>query len=550
MLSNKKFIYIFLGIIFFVAALFRFINLSSYPAGLHIDEASLSYNGYSLLLTGRDDNGNLLPFYVDMFGDNRPSGYHYLTIVPIIIFGLTEFATRFPGALFGSITIFVIYFLAQVLFRNSAIGLLSALLIAISPWHIVLSRASAEAVVALFLIILGFALLIHGLRENKNKFIFWGAITASLSYFFYHTPRVFVPMAFLVFAAYLFPFWRKEVKAIRVKILLVFIFLSSLVFCLVFIVRGGTGRYDQVNIFNNFETKFFIGQERQEDGLSHSPVLVSRIVHNKITNFSRIFLDNYLHYFSGDFLFTKGGLPIWYSVPRMGLMYILELPFLLFGAYVLLGSRSRLQKLPLVWLVIAPAVAAVTMDDIPNINRAIVMVPVLEIIVAVGIFNAVNYFQKRKLFFVGLTVLLFIGNVFYFGHQYFVNAPVHDNWYRGDGFSKMMEMVNQNYTKYDAVVISKSEGGIYPLVLFFSKYSPKAYQEEGSSKSNDYTGFGKFFFVPQDCPSVQRSDKTPRVKRTLYIDRGNCPDSDTLRNKRVDYVNRLDATRAYRVVYD
>lgn len=550
MFNKKRFILIFLGAIFLIAVLFRFINLNSYPAGLHVDEASLGYNGYSLLLTGRDDNRNFLPLYVDMFGDNRPSGYHFLTIVPIIIFGLTEFATRFPGALFGSISIFVIYFLTQVLFKNRAISLLSALLIALSPWHIVLSRASAEAVVALFLIILGFALLIRGLQENKNKFIFWGAAIVSLSYFFYHTPRVFIPMAFLVFAAYLFPFWRKEFKAIRLKMLLVFIFLSGLVFCLVFFVRGGTGRYSQVNIFNNFETKFYIGQERQEDGLSHSPVYVSRIVHNKLTNFSRIFLDNYLNYFSGDFLFTKGGLPIWYSVPRMGLMYVFELPFLLFGIYMLLNNKNRMQRLPILWLIIAPIVAAITMDDIPNINRAIVMVPALEIIVAVGIFNAVNHLQKKKLFYVGLATLLFLGNVFYFGHQYFVNAPMHDNWYRSDGFSKMMEIVNQNYTKYDAVVMSKTEGGIYPLVLFFSKYNPKTYQEEGSSKSNDYTGFGKFFFVPQDCPSVQRSDKTPKVKRTLYIDRGSCPDSDALLNKKVDYVSRLDATGAFRVVYD
>ena len=550
MLNNKKFIHIFLGIIFFIAVLFRFIDLGSYPAGFHIDEASLGYNGYSLLLTGKDDNGNSFPLYIDMFGDNRPSGYHYLTMVPIAFFGLTEFATRFPGALFGSLTVFSIYFLAQVIFKNRAVSLLSAFLIAFSPWHIALSRASSEAIVALFFIILGFSLLLHGLSENKRKFIVWGAIFASASYFFYHTPRVFVPLAFLVFATFLFPFWEKEARPIRVKILLVFVFLSSLVLCLVFFVRGGTGRYSQVNIFNNFETEFFIWQEIQEDVLAHSPRYLSRLVHNKFTNNLSVFADNYFDYFSGDFLFSKGGLPIWYSIPRVGLVYLIEFPLILYGLYWLLKSNNKMHKLPILWLVIAPVVAAITMDDIPNINRSIIMIPALELIAAVGFYRLVGNFNKKKVLFVGIFGMLFFGNVFYFGYQYFVNAKVHRPWYRNNGFSEMMRVVNKNYNKYDAIVISKFQGGIYPLVLFYSKYSPKTYQEEGSTKNKDYTGFGKFFFVPQDCPSVQRNNKIPKVKNILFIDKGDCPNDKTMVSKKNEYIYREDSTRAFRIVYE
>jgi 4-amino-4-deoxy-L-arabinose transferase-like glycosyltransferase len=549
MLNNKKIIYILLGVIFLIAVLFRFINLSAYPAGFHIDEASLGYNGYSLLLTGKDDNGNFLPLYIDMFGDNRPSGYHYLTIVPIILFGLTEFATRFPGALFGSLTVFAMYLLANVIFKNKAISLLSAFLIAVSPWHIVLSRASAETVVALFSIILGFALLINGLRENKNKFIIWGSILTPISYFFYHTPRVFVPLAFLTLTTFFFPFWKKEAKPIRTKMLFVFVFLSTIALFLVLLVKGGTGRYGQVNIFNNFQTSFFIGQERQEDGLSHAPVLLSRMVHNKISNVLRVFIDNYLNYFSGSFLFTKGGLPIWYSVPRMGLMYLVELPFLLFGIYTLFGSKNKMYKLPILWLIIGPVVGGITMDDIPSINRSIVMIPALELIAAVGFVSLVNIFQKKKSLFVGLCMVMFLGNVYYFNFQYFVNAPMHDNWYREDGFSKMMRIVNENYNKYDAVVISKFQGGIYPLVLFYSKYNSAAYQKEGSPKNPDYGGFGKFFFVPQACPSVDKDNRFPKGK-IIYIDSGTCPNNSALGNNSTFFINRMDGTRIYRIVYD
>jgi len=550
MLNNKKFTYIVLGAIFLIAILFRFINLSSYPVGFHQDEASLGYNGYSLMLTGKDDNGNKIPLYIDMFGDNRPSGYHYLTIIPIIFFGLTEFATRFPGALIGSLTVFSVFLLANVIFRNKVVGLLSALLIAVSPWHIVISRASGEAVIALFFITLGFSLLLQGLTENKNKFIILGTIFVSISYFFYHTPRVFVPLMFVSLSVFLYQLWRTKGKLFYIKILASFIFLCSVALFLVFLVKGGTGRYSQVNIFNNFETSFFIGQELHEDGLAYSPRYVSRIVHNKVTNDLRVFLDNYLRYFSGEFLFTKGGLPIWYSIPRMGLMYIIELPFLLFGMYTVLKSKNIIHKLPILWLIIAPVVGAITMDDIPNVNRSIVMAPVLEIIVAVGFFNAIGVFYKKKLLLITLSVLLFLGNIFYFSHQYFVNATVHNNWNRNNGFSEMMKIVNQNYNKYDAIFMSKYQGGIYPLVLFYSKYNPETYQKEGSPKDKDYGGFGKFIFVPQDCPSVKRNDKLSEFKRVLFVDKGDCPFDNFLQGKKIEYVNREDRSRTFRIVYD
>src|SRR3989338_2780930 len=105
MLRNKNLItYLLLSLIFIFALFLRFYNLGNYPVCFHQDEASLGYNAYSLLLTGKDDNGNPSPLYIDMFGDNSPSGYHYLTVLPVKFLGLTEFATRFIGALFGSLT--------------------------------------------------------------------------------------------------------------------------------------------------------------------------------------------------------------------------------------------------------------------------------------------------------------------------------------------------------------------------------------------------------------------------------------------------------------
>lgn len=543
------FIYFILFLIFVLALFLRLYKLEDFPVGFHIDEASLGYNAYSLFLTGKDDNGNSFPLYIDMFGDNRPSGYHYLTIPSIKLLGLNEFSTRFPAALFGSSTVFLIFFFAFSVFRDEKLSLISALLIAIAPWHIVLSRASAEVIVALFFIVFGFALFFYGLQKKSTPYILSSAVLMIASFFFYHTPRVFVPGIFLIFILMFLPIIKKSSKNYKVALLSSFVFVSAIAFFLVFGVSGGTGRFNQVSIFNSFETDFFQKQQIQEDAIAGSKFIQSRFFHNKVTNVLLVFTSNYFDYFGFNFLFIKGGMPIWYSIPRVGLLYLLAVPFILIGIYNLIREKNIYYKTPLVWILIAPVVPAITMDDIPNINRAVVMFPMLEIIAGFGFLSFIKKNKYKKQFTAILAFLLLL-NCMYFLHQYFYNAKTHNPWYRNNGFSKMMSYVRENYDNYDLIAMSKFQGGIYPLVLFYMQYDPKQYQKEGSPKNKDYTGFGKFFFIPQDCPSLQAGSKVPLNKRVLYVDKGDCPMGESFKFERYDYVYREDKTKAFRIVYD
>jgi len=551
MIKSKKLItYLLLGLIFLVAVFLRFYKLGDFPVGFHIDEANLGYNAYSLLLTGKDDSGTFLPIYTSMFNDNNPTGYHYLTILPIKIFGLTEFATRFPGAFFASMTIIVFFFLSKVLFKDIKTSLLAAFLIGIAPWNIVFGRGSAETIVALFFIILGFTLILKSIGNGKSWAIF-GVLILSLSFFIYPMSRIFVPSMFLGILA-LFFFYKKSIKIDNWKTLFgCFVFLVIVDALLIFLVNGGTGRFNQVNIFNSFETGFEHQQQTIEDAKAGENPLISRLLHNKITNIIYIFTNNYLEYFSPTFLFTKGGLPIWFQIPRMGLLYIVELPLILFGVYKMLKSKEVFPKILILWLVLAPITAAITFDDSPNIRRSMVLFPALELFAAYGFIQLLQ--QKSKInrrFIISFGTMLLVFNMAYFLQQYFVNAKIHKPWYRNNGFSQMMQEVNKNYDNYDAIVISKYQGGIYPLVLFYSKYDPAIYQKEGSPKDKDYSGFGKFFFVPQDCPSVQRASNLPKVARMLFVDKGDCPDDSSIQSKKIKYIDREDGTKAFRMVYE
>ena len=100
-------------IITICAFLLRIVNYQ-YPPLLW-DEASIGYNAYSLLQTGRDEYGKIFPLIFKSFGDYKPGVYIYLTIPFIAIFGLTELSVRLPSIILGSLLPILLYLLITTL---------------------------------------------------------------------------------------------------------------------------------------------------------------------------------------------------------------------------------------------------------------------------------------------------------------------------------------------------------------------------------------------------------------------------------------------------
>jgi len=128
----EKKTYIILFIIIFFAFALRFIGLDKLPPSLNWDEVSHGYNAYSVLKTGTDEWGNFPIFNFRAYGDYPLPLNLYLTIPFIAIFGLTEFAIRFPHVILGVLTVISTYFLALGVTKKKNIALVSAFLMAIS----------------------------------------------------------------------------------------------------------------------------------------------------------------------------------------------------------------------------------------------------------------------------------------------------------------------------------------------------------------------------------------------------------------------------------
>ena len=120
--------------------LFRFPHV---PVGLHRDEISEAYESYALLHTGADRWGYHLPAYFLSWGSGQNVLQAYLNIPFIALFGLSPLGVRLLPLLLN-LACLPIFFLAVRRWYGNRTALLALAFLALSPWHIMLSRWGIE----------------------------------------------------------------------------------------------------------------------------------------------------------------------------------------------------------------------------------------------------------------------------------------------------------------------------------------------------------------------------------------------------------------------
>ncbi len=550
-----------LGIIFILGLFLRFYQLGDVPVGFHRDEAFLGYNAYSILKTGRDMSGNFLPLHLESFLYS-PAGYSYFSIPFIKIFDLNAFSVRFASAFFGSLTILVTYFLTKELFRRSplAIGysLIAAILLTISPWHINLSRTANENVLVVFFISLGVLLFLIWREKQKWYLLLFSFLSFGATLFIYQASRAFLPI-FIPFMVFILPKVKFDRKKLT-SILILFILVILIPLSIIFLSKELTLRLRTVSIFATAESQLIIDEQLREDGVSNVQRFLTRTFHNKPLGYSFQVLQNYFKHFSYDFLFTDKGLPDRYRIPLTGLLLIFELPLLTFGIWSLLRMRNSAGAFLIGWLLLAPFGSALTFDDVPNLQRTLLVFPALSIIEGVGLIALSNIKHQISNIQIKYPIylfafLFFIFNFSYYLHQYYVHGPRYRPWYRHDGYKELIAKTKEYLVNYDKIVITDHESAPAIFFLFFGKYNPHLFQEEtrGSAIQDfDRIGFGKYDFSQEECPLRELKDQTGKEKGTtrkenvLYVNYSACAVPQN--SQKLEEIKRSDGTAVFKIL--
>lgn len=485
------------ALITLVAAFTRLFRLGATPNGFANDEAAITYQAYSILVTGKDTWGNLLPlFSFKDFGEYLPPFAVYAQVPFIKVFGLNEFAARLPFALTGVIAIFVIYSLTKKLFKERAIALAACFLFAISPLNLGWSRFVYEGNFGMLFFLLGISLFISS--EKNIKFLPAAAFFFGLTFTTYHIYYLLTPITvLLLFIPKIKSFWANYRG----------VFLLTIIVGLIFTVYGflivasgaGRERFRQVSIFSNANiiNQININRSYCSETLKTA---VCRLFINKGTGYLSEYSYNYLFHFSPTFLALNGTFLRGTILPMHGLLYPFELPFFYLGIVLLLFWRNRASYILLGWLTLYPLANSFT--SVGEISRIGHVMPLLPIISALGIYKAYTYIAHtrfRTLILASLIVLA-THNILGFFVNYFVIFPKSNSQFGSYAYVKLFKQIRKSNFSFKRYFISRDYTGHMPefQARIFLPLEPLAFQK---SSRNQYT-----IKQPEDYVDYERLD--------------------------------------------
>ncbi len=526
----------------------RVYKITTIPPSLNWDETSIGYNAYSIMKTGKDEWGEFMPVHFKSFGEFKLPAQIYASIPAIAIFGLNEFGVRITPVLYGTLSVLLLYFLTKELFKKSShatyYSLLATFFLAVSPWHIQLTRGSFESSFSLFWFLMGVWFLVKGF--NKQKWLIFSMIPFVISVYTYNTARVFTPLFLFVVYLLNIKFLLKNFRYFLFSFL-TFIILAAPI--IPFVLSGdAAARYKLVSITDDAG---LIPRLDERRNLSTLPPLLTKLIHNRYTYNTYYFLENYVAHFTPDFLFISGAGHRQHHVQGVGELYWIQTPFLLFGLWFLIKRKDASLKILLPWLLLAFVPVSMTNDSIPNALRTLIAVPVYQIFTAVGLIEVwqLAKSQKQKTVLLLVVIVLFAVNFYIYLTNLYSLYPIRysKDWQYGN--KQVVEYIKENQDKYDLIVFTRSYGEPHIFTLFNLKYDPAKYQNSNNLERFETFNwvrvlrFDKYYFPDLGDIGTQYNDikKANPNKNILFIGKkGDFPPEQKIL-ERINFLNGEEA---------
>jgi 4-amino-4-deoxy-L-arabinose transferase-like glycosyltransferase len=560
---NSRWLIIF---IILSASVLRLYNLGINPPHLTADEASLGYNAYSILKTGRDEYGTILPIIFKSFGDFKPGLYVYATVPFVAVLGLNEFAVRLPSALAGIIAVWLLYEIIingqwsmikknKLTINNQLLAITASFMLAISPWHIHFSRGAWEANLSLTLTLAGIYFFLRALTNSRQLIV--SAIFFALTFIAYQGAKLSTTIVLLILVV---TFWREVKKLMLARTVLA----SSMVVGLLIIfpvilsiLQGQTGRLQVFSIFSysrpEEQVNDFLAQGNEKFGN-----VTYYLYHSETFNYTRAIAGRWFNHFSGRFLFFEGDYrnPR-HSVPNHGMMLLVDLILLPLGVIYLLKKKGKFSRFVLLWLVLAPLPSILSRDDVHAV-RALNMVIPISLTAAFGLSELLKFaggIMNKLMSYsaYGLILISYLLSLFYFLDSYFIHQPMHNARFWSYGYKQMVEIITPVQNNYERVKVQQSFAQPYIFFLFYQKYDPAKYQDKARLVESEYKGdvgyveqIDNIYFTHINW-GVDKSDKgTLLVADTIAV-----PPDESSDEKYFNLINEIkypDGNTAFRIL--
>jgi hypothetical protein len=186
--------------------------------------------------------------------------------------------------------------------------------------------------------------------------------------------------------------------------------------------------------------------------------------------------------------------------PAIRLFYLWQLPLILIGAVYLL-RKKHMSIFILGWLLIGLVPGGLTI--FPPFDRRILLssFPLLYL-AALGLDRVLHFYKLRHNYQTTLGKVTLLGvisvSIYIYLHNYFIHGPqaVIDTW--GNGSKEVVTLVDKLKHQYEQVIVSIKSNQPLIFFLYYEKYPPEKYLDEGGTISGGYLDernkFDKFRF--------------------------------------------------------
>lgn len=462
-----------LFVLFLLAGAFaRLWRFGSVPDGLNQDEAFAGYEAWCMLTTGRDSFGHSLPVYLTAWGSGMNALESYLMIPCLALFGRTAWAVRLPQLVVGVLSLPAAYGVGRRAADRWA-GLCGMFLLAVCPWHVMLSRWGLESNLAPGFLLFGLYFFLRGLEDCR--WLPLSALMYGLALYCYAAIWPFVPLMLLLQAGY--GFWcgklrlrgREGAWLLGAAAVLLALALPLMLFLLV-----NWGILPELHIGPFTVPKLVVMRD--------SEVSLSRVAENG-ANLLKL-------------VWNQGDGLAWNGTERFGLFYFGALPLAVVGlvwavrdAVKGLSDRAlRPGTLVLIQL-LAGVLQGVTIDV--NVNRVNTLWVPMVLLAALGMRWLCSFDVRWLLAPLLIYTALFIG----FQRYYFTQYAQDTRWHFGAGLEQAVDAALAREGEIRTV-----RGANYARVLFYSGQDPAEYRDtvmysNYPSAFLDVESFGRFRFL-------------------------------------------------------
>lgn len=437
--------YFIIGIILAIIAYILTSNpvtLAINPPGFYVDEAANAVDAYNLIKTKRDMHGELLPVVFKSLGDGKSPVFIYSAIPFVYLLGLTENTVRLVAYLYGLLGVLAIGLLGKTLF-NPAIGVLSAVILAISPWYTHIHRIGFELSSMVPWLILSLLFFIKATKDKR--FTIPAVIALLLLYGSYTAAKLyFLPVIVILCLMY-----RKELSVwyrTRVGLIALVLLVVGLMFLTVRPMLDGT-----------FQLRW-------------QQVYAESSVNNVI--------KNYFSHFSVEFLLLHGtsgypGFSNIFSLPNLGVLTKAQFILAAFGLGAILFKRAKIHSawLVLMLLFIYP-LGSIFTGSVPFTTRSVIGTVPFALLAGIGSYFLLKTVKRNVSVgiyytFLSCMVVVFIWSVIQTNRaieDYYFSASDLNGW--SYGYSEIIDYAIKAQKDYDEIIFV-DRGAEYINLAFY-----------------------------------------------------------------------------------